>query len=178
MNFELSYQENKWFVKTASSRLISSEDIILKDQEIEKYQSAHEKVLNYLNTPIGTTDYPLHTYFTRVIPSRGVQLVSEAVVWYAKQLDVLKNSSLPIIGFNSAVKVGRDGPHDFTDIPQGELTITDSINLYKHANTLVVISNRENIKEWLEWAASSFNHYDEEEILQPNHSRDGFPGIT
>lgn len=179
LNFELAYKENKWFVKTASSRLISSEDIILKDQEIEKYQSAHEKVLNYLNTPIGTTDYPLHTYFTRVIPSRGVQLVSEAVVWYAKQLDVLKNSSLPIIGFNSAVKVGRDGPHDFTDIPQGELTITDSINLYKHANTLVVIKiTGKVLKEWLEWAASSFNHYDEEEILQANHSRDGFPGYN
>lgn len=179
LDFDLEFSENAWRIKKASSRIIGSKDIVLKDQELTDYKPAHEKVLDYLNTPIGETRYPLNTYFTRVIPSRGVQIVSEAAVWFTKQLDELKDKNLPVIGFNSAVKVGRDGAHDFTDVPAGKLTITDSINLYKHANTLVVIKITGRVlKEWLEWAASSFNHYSENEILQPNHSRDGFPGYN
>ncbi|CEA03845.1 Trifunctional nucleotide phosphoesterase protein YfkN precursor [Jeotgalicoccus saudimassiliensis] len=179
LNFELAYDNGMWQVKKASSRLISAEDIVLKDDELEDYKEEHEKVLGYLNIPIGKTDYPLNTYFTRVIPSRGVQFVSEATVWFAKERADFKDSSLPVIGFNSAVKVGRDGPHDYTAIPPGEMTIADSIDIYKHANTLLIIKiNGKVLKEWLEWAASSFNNYDGEEILQPNNSRYGFPGYN
>ena len=179
LSFELEYNAEAWHVRQADSRLINAEDIVLKDDELADYQKDHERVLNYLEIPIGKTDYPLNTYFTRVIPSRGVQFVSEATVWFAKERAELKDSNTPIIGFNSAVKVGRDGAHDYTDIPAGEMTIADSIDIYKHANTLLIIKiTGKVLKEWLEWAASSFNDYDGEEILQPNNSRYGFPGYN
>lgn len=179
LNFDLEYKNESWHITDASSGILNAEDITLKDDELVKYQASHDKVKAYLNTPIGHTDHSLNTYFTRVMPSRGVQIVAEAVVWYTSQLTELKGNKLPILGFNSAVKVGRDGAHDFTDIPVGPLTITDSINLYKHANTLLVIKiTGKELKEWLEWAASSFNDYSADEILQPNHSRDGFPGYN
>lgn len=180
LNFDLDFKDNDWQVEKAMSEVINNESIVLKDDELLDYKAAHEKVLGYLKTPIGETAFPLNTYFTRVLPSRGVQIVSEAATWYTRQLkDKIDLPDAPIISFNSAVKVGRDGPHDFTAISPGELTITDSINLYKHANTMVVIKiNGKILKEWLEWAASSFNNYDDAEILQPNHSRDGFPGYN
>ncbi|CAD2081392.1 hypothetical protein GCM10007275_21530 [Jeotgalicoccus coquinae] len=179
LNFELEYSGGLWQVREASSRLISAEDIVLKDDELADYKQDHEKVLEYLNIPIGKTDYPLNTYFTRVIPSRGVQFVSEATVWFAKERAELEESDIPIIGFNSAVKVGRDGPQDYTAIPAGGMTIADSIDIYKHANTLLIIKiTGKVLKEWLEWAASSFNEYSGEEILQPNNSRYGFPGYN
>ncbi len=179
LNFELEYSEESWHIRKADSRLISAEDIIIKNDELADYHEEHEKVLEYLNIPIGKTDYPLNTYFTRVIPSRGVQFVSEATVWFAKERAELEESSIPVIGFNSAVKAGRDGPHDYTAIPAGEMTIADSIDIYKHANTLLIIKiTGKVLKEWLEWAASSFNDYNGEEILQPNNSRYGFPGYN
>lgn len=180
LNFNLNFKDNKWQIDGANSKVINNEDIILKDDELVDYRAAHEKVLAYLQTPIGDTAYPLNTYFTRVLPSRGVQIVSEAASWYTRELkDKINLPDAPIISFNAAVKVGRDGPQDFTAISAGKLTITDSINLYKHSNSLVIIKiNGKILKEWLEWAASSFNHYDDGEILQPNHSRDGFPGYN
>ena len=179
LNFELEYSEESWHIRKADSRLISAEDIIIKNDELAYYHEEHEKVLEYLNIPIGKTDYPLNTYFTRVIPSRGVQFVSEATVWFAKERAEMEESSIPVIGFNSAVKAGRDGPHDYTAIPAGEMTIADSIDIYKHANTLLIIKiTGKVLKEWLEWAASSFNDYNGEEILQPNNSRYGFPGYN
>lgn len=180
LNFDLNFKDNRWHIEKSMSEVINNEDIVLKDDELIDYKTAHEQVLEYLKTPIGETAYPLNTYFTRVLPSRGVQIVSEAATWYTRKLkERIDLPDAPIISFNSAVKVGRDGPHDFTAIPQGELTIADSINLYKHANTMVIIKiNGKILKEWLEWAASSFNNYDDAEILQPNHSRDGFPGYN
>lgn len=179
LNFDLEYDSGVWKVRQADSSLISAEDIVLKDDELADYQKKHEQVLAYLNIPIGKTDYPLTTYFTRVIPSRGVQFVSEATVWFAKERAALNENNIPIIGFNSAVKVGRDGPQDYTAIPAGEMTIADSIDIYKHANTLLIIKiTGKVLKEWLEWAASSFNDYEGDEILQPNNSRYGFPGYN
>ena len=179
LNFELEYFKDSWHVRQADSSLIRADDIVLKDDELADYQKEHEQVLDYLNTPVGKTDYPLNTYFTRVIPSRGVQFVAEATVWFAKERAEFGHSNIPIIGFNSAVKAGRDGPHDYTAIPAGEMTIADSIDLYKHANTLLIIKITGRVlKEWLEWAASSFNDYNGEEILQPNNSRYGFPGYN
>lgn len=179
LSFELAYSSGKWHIKAAGSKLISSEDVVLKDDELSKYQEQHEKVLSYLKTTIGKTNYPLNTFFTRVIPSRGVQLTAEAAVWFTKERTELDVGDTPVLGFNSAVKSGRDGAHDYTDIPAGEMTVADSIDLYKHANMMIIIKiTGKVLREWLEWAASSFNDYDGEEILQPNNSRDGFPGYN
>ena len=166
-------------LKSASGQLISGESIEDNDDYLLNYEHDHEQVLNYLEETVGYTREALQTYFARVIPSRAVQIVSEAVVWFAEGLEAVKKENLPILGFNSAIKTGRDGIKDFTDIPVGKLTVADTIDLYKHANTTVIIKiNGKVLKEWLEWSASSFNQVGASSLIKSNHSRDGFPGYN
>lgn len=178
LSFDLSFDES-WTVKEATSSLIPASDMMIDYEELDKYEAYHDKVKGYLNQVIGHSDVPLHTYFSRVLPSRAVQVVSEAVVWYAKDLAEVQKEGLPVLGFNSAIKSGRDGKNDFTDIKAGDLTVTDAVNLYKHANTLVIVKvSGKVLREWLEWSASSFNQTGSQSLVKANHSRDGFPGYN
>lgn len=178
LSFDLEYDQG-WTVTEGKSSLIPSTDMMIDYEALEDFNSYHEKVKGYLNQVVGHTDVSLHTYFSRVIPSRAVQVVSEAVVWYAKGLAEVQKEQLPVLGFNSAIKSGRDGKNDFTDIKAGDLTVTDTVNLYKHANTLVIVKiTGKVLREWLEWSASSFNQVGAVSLVKENHSRDGFPGYN
>src|SRR5699024_12426966 len=86
---------------------------------------------------------------------------------------------LPVLPFSSAVKSGRDGAADFTVIDKGTFILSDAIDIYKHANSFMIIKVTGDIlEEWLEWGASQFTSNKDENILYPNCSQSDFDGYN
>ncbi len=144
------------------------------------YEGQHRKVLEYLSTEFGEIKTPWHSYFARVAPSYSVQAVAEAVKRHTFEIkDDIGLPDLPVLTFASAVKSGRDGPDDYTVIDAGPFTLSDAIDLYKHANSFMIIKvDGRTLKEWLEWSASQFTSPEDDNLLHPNRSREGFPGYN
>ncbi|WP_179287314.1 5'-nucleotidase C-terminal domain-containing protein [Salinicoccus roseus] len=180
LTFDLEYEAG-WCIKSADANLIESHTIQMDESLKSRYLPEHQQVLDYLSQPIGHTEETWHTYFSRVVPSKAVQVVAEAGRNYALELmDRGEVETLPVLGFNAATKAGRDGAHDFTVIEAGEINLSSAIDLYKHTNTMVLIKVDGTIlKEWLEWSASQFNVPGEgDDLLKPNSSKNGFPSYN
>lgn len=181
LTFEIEKKDGSWNSLDRTACLIDTREIPLTQELKNKCDPDHQKVREFLSQPIGKIEAVWHTYFSRLFPSKAVQVVAEAGKAYTEKLiHSGELESQPVLGFNAAIKAGRDGPDDFTVLEAGEVTLSEAINLYKHANSMVIIKiNGATLKEWLEWSASQFNSPDETDILlKPNRSRDGFPSYN
>ncbi|WP_411842342.1 5'-nucleotidase C-terminal domain-containing protein [Salinicoccus sp. HZC-1] len=181
LSFEVQKIEGSWKITERTAQLIDTETIHLDPVIKNKYASAHNRVQTFLSQPVGHIEAPWHTFFSRVFPSKAVQVVAEAGKAYTEKLiESGEIENLPVLGFNAAIKAGRDGANDFTVLEPGPVTLADAIDLYKHANSMIIIKiNGRTLKEWLEWSASQFNSpADTDCLLKPNRSRDGFPSYN
>lgn len=180
IDFELEYNDSKWQIIKRSAKALEVDKMEVDEDILKQFEPSHEIVKNYLKEPVSTLDEDWHSFFAQVLPSPAVQVSGEAAKAYAEQLireDILPD--LPVLAFNAPTRAGRDGAHDYTQISRGELTLSDAINLYKHANTLSIIKlNGKRIKEWLEWSASQFLTNGEPSLLASNDSKTGFPSYN
>ncbi|UPG85509.1 bifunctional 2',3'-cyclic-nucleotide 2'-phosphodiesterase/3'-nucleotidase [Luteibacter aegosomatis] len=125
---------------------------------------AHEAAIAYVNTPIGTVDHDLSSYFADEGNMTALSVVNAAQIDYAR--DELARSrpdlkDLPVISAASAFRTGFGGPDDFTDVPKGPLTIRNAADLYFYPNTLAAVKiDGAGVKAWLEKSASRFNRID------------------
>src|SRR5699024_3717384 len=167
-------------ITDSKAQLIDAETIELPPEYLSHYEVQHNEVLKFLSTEFGEIKTPWHSYFSRVAPSYSVQAVAEAAKDYTFKIkDDIELPDLPVLAFSSAVKSGRDGATDFTVIDSGTFTLSDAIDIYKHANNFMIIKVSGRIlKEWIEWSASQFTSPEDENILYPNRSRQGFPGYN
>ncbi|MHB2264852.1 bifunctional 2',3'-cyclic-nucleotide 2'-phosphodiesterase/3'-nucleotidase [Aliihoeflea sp. PC F10.4] len=120
----------------------------------------HEATIAYVNTPVGQTEAPLHSYFALVADDPSVQIVSQAQIWYIT--DMLANSEyadLPVLSAAAPFKSGgRGGPDYYTDVPAGDVAIRNVADLYLYPNTVqAVVVTGAQVKEWLEMSAGMFN---------------------
>lgn len=134
---------------------------IINLPEVRKY---HEATIEYVRSVIGKTIYPLNTYFTRVMDDAAVQLVNKAQIDYAQKW-IAENapelSNIPVISAAAPYKGGRGGANDYTNIPAGELSIKSASDLYVFDNTIKAVEmTGAQVKEWLEFVASSYNQID------------------
>lgn len=152
-------------------------DTPVDDTIVNDVQPYHEATLDYVTEKIGETDIPLHSYFTRVMDDASTQIVNMAQTDFAEKWledNAPEYSDLPIISSIAPFKGGRQGVDDFTDVPAGDLSIISANDLYIMDNTLkgLKLTGAE-VKEWIEYSASSFNQVDvneteEQEILDYN----------
>jgi 2',3'-cyclic-nucleotide 2'-phosphodiesterase / 3'-nucleotidase len=130
----------------------------------------HEATLAYVRTPVGKTSAPLYSYFALVADDPSVQIVSQAQIWYIK--DMLKATDykdLPVLSAAAPFKAGgRGGPEYYTDVPAGDVAIKNVADLYLYPNTVqaVVITGAQ-VKEWLEMSAGIFNQIEPGKADQP-----------
>lgn len=179
LSFEIDMTDG-FEITDSRAQLIKASRIEPDAGLLQKYEGQHQKVLEYLSTALGEVKTPWHSYFSRVAPSYSVQAVAEAVKQYTYEIkDEIGLPDLPVLPFASAVKSGRDGPDDYTVIEPGPSTLSDAIDLYKHANSFMIIKvDGRTLKEWLEWSASQFTSPEHDNLLHPNRSRGGFPGYN
>ncbi len=180
IDFELEFKSDEWCITKRSASIIQASEMQIDEALLKQYEAAHISVKNYLGAPITTLNTHWHTYFAQVLSSSAVQVTGEASKDFVERLIKGKKlPELPVLSFNAPTRGGRDGAHDYTNIPSGPLTLSDAINLYKHANTMSVLQiNGATLREWLEWSASQFVTLGAPRLLAPNDSNTGFPSYN
>ncbi|KVD12840.1 bifunctional 2',3'-cyclic-nucleotide 2'-phosphodiesterase/3'-nucleotidase [Burkholderia ubonensis] len=124
----------------------------------------HQATINYVKTPIGSTDYRMTSYFADVGDPGAIQIVNEAQADYVKsyvQANLPQYASLPVLSVSAPFKSGFGGGNDFTDVAPGALAINNAADLYLYPNTVYAVKvSGADVKNWLETAAKRFNRID------------------
>ena len=139
----------------------SGKALVRSDPELIRLtESDHQKTLNWMEQPIGTTPTPLHSYFALVADAPALQLVAAAQISHARQsLAATPFADLPMLASVAPFKAGgRGGPENYTDVPMGVVKRRNAADLYMHPNTsaAIMLTGAE-IADWLEISAGQFN---------------------
>jgi len=163
-------ESGNWVVdkEQSHSELVEvTEDTPVDEDIVNGVKPYHEATLDYVTEKIGETDIPLHSYFTRVMDDSSTQIVNMAQMDFAdKWIDenAPEYSDLPVISSIAPFKGGRQGVDDFTNVPAGDLSIISANDLYIMDNTFKGLKlTGADVKEWLEYSASSFMQVDVDE---------------
>jgi 2',3'-cyclic-nucleotide 2'-phosphodiesterase/3'-nucleotidase len=187
----------KWRVVSATSearpiyeRVDNKSKALVEDDQkiVAALKDDHEATLAYVRRPVGKTSAPLYSYFALVADDPSVQIVSQAQIWYLK--DLLKETQykdLPLLSAAAPFKAGgRGGADYFTDVPAGDVAIKNVADLYLYPNTVraVAISGAQ-VKEWLEMSAGIFKQVEPGKADQmlidldfPSYNFDVIDGVT
>ncbi|WP_292903128.1 bifunctional 2',3'-cyclic-nucleotide 2'-phosphodiesterase/3'-nucleotidase [Niveispirillum sp.] len=132
---------------------------------------SHEGTLSYVRRPVGKTTGRIHSYFSFLGDSAGVELVAEAQRAYvARALAGTENASLPILSAVAPFKSGgRPGAKFYTDIPAGEIAIRNVADLYLYPNQIAAVKlTGGQVKDWLEMASRALSVIDvKSKVQQP-----------
>jgi len=163
-------------------------DVKDKQEVLDSVKEEHEAALAYVRRPVGKTSAPLYSYFALVADDPSVQIVSQAQLWYVKDLMAkTEYKDLPILSAAAPFKSGgRGGAEYYTDVPVGAVAIKNVADLYLYPNTLrAVVITGEQVKNWLEMSAGIFNHVEsgaKDAILInpdfPSYNYDVIDGVT
>ena len=124
----------------------------------------HQATINYVKTPVGSTDFNMSTYFADVGDPGAIEIVNQAQADYVSayiQANLPQYASLPVLSVSAPFKSGFGGGTDFTDVAAGPLAINNAADLYLYPNTVYAVKVAgSDIKNWLETAAKRFNTID------------------
>lgn len=145
------------------------------DAVVKSVSADHEATLAYVRTPVSATSAPITSYFALVADDPSVQIVSNAQIWYVKQLLTgTPHAALPVLSAAAPFKSGgRAGPTAYTDIKPGPIAIKDLADIYIYPNTLQAVKiTGAQLRDWLERSAGIFNRIDpaktgEQPLLNP-----------
>ncbi|MHA7874665.1 bifunctional 2',3'-cyclic-nucleotide 2'-phosphodiesterase/3'-nucleotidase [Roseivivax sp.] len=163
--------------------LVESVDAVLESVEAE-----HEATLAYVRRAVGKTEAPLYSYFALVADDPSVQIVSNAQLWYVRQMmQGTAHEGLPILSAAAPFKAGgRGGPEYYTDVPKGDVAIKNVADLYLYPNTVRAVKiTGAQVKDWLERSAGMFNQIEpgatDATLLNPDfpsYNFDVMDGVT
>lgn len=188
INLSLNYDGAKWIVDpaktTVQARSTQNADktFVAADPSIAPLIDAeHQATIQYVKTPIGSTDFRMTSYFADVGEPGAIEIVNQAQASYVSdyiKANLPQYASLPVLSVSAPFKSGFGGGNDFTDVAQGALAINNAADLYLYPNTIYAVKvTGLDIKAWLETAAKRFNQIDPAlTAVQPLVS--GFPGYN
>lgn len=127
-------------------------------------QTQHQATIEYVKTPIGSTDFRMSTLFADVGDPGAIQLVNQAQQDYVSryvQDNLPAYANLPVLSISAPFKAGYQSGSDYTDVAAGPLAINNAADLYLYPNTVYAVKvNGDELKLWLENAALRFNQID------------------
>jgi 2',3'-cyclic-nucleotide 2'-phosphodiesterase / 3'-nucleotidase len=137
-------------------------------------QADHDATLEYVRRPVGKTAKAMDTYFSLIGDNAALQVISDAQIWYAKQLLAgSPNAGLPLLSAVAPFKAGgRGGVEFYTQIAEGQVALKNVADLYIYPNTLKAVKvNGQQLKDWLEMSCGVFNQIkasvDEQPLVNP-----------
>lgn len=146
----------------------------------------HAQAVSQLNTVVGQTEIPLHSYFGLFAPDPCQKLCAQMQATALSQHIPASYTDLPILSAVAPSRFGgRSGPSAYTDIPAGPLRERHILDICIFDNKLAaaVLSGAQ-IRDWLEMSAGLFLGISPGEtraILNPNfagHNFDSIYGLT
>ena len=120
---------------------------------------AHRLTLRHMHRPIGQATTRLHSYLAMARADPSVAAVNAVQTrLLARALQGTAHEGLPILSATAAFKTGgRGGPNNFTDLPEGALSLRHAADLYPFPNHLCgMIVTGADLRDWLERAAICF----------------------
>ncbi|MBC7711471.1 MAG: bifunctional 2',3'-cyclic-nucleotide 2'-phosphodiesterase/3'-nucleotidase [Rhizobacter sp.] len=127
-------------------------------------EAEHQATIQYVKTPIGSSDFAMTSYFVDVGDTSSIQIVNQAQTDYVAnyvKANLPQFASLPVLSTASPFKTGFAGGADFTDIAAGNIAINNAADLYLFPNTLYAVKvTGAGLKDWLEAAARRFRQID------------------
>lgn len=179
IQLNLTYDGSKWVVdknKTlveARSTQKADKSYIEIDPTIAKAIDAeHQATIQYVKTPIGTTDFNMTSYFADVGDATAIEIVNQAQADYIRnyvQANLPQYAQLPVLSVSAPFKSGFAGGTDFTDVAVGNLAINNAADLYLYPNNVYAVKvTGADIKNWLETSAKRFNQIDPNKTTAQN----------
>lgn len=132
-------------------------NVVDPDHEVATLlEPSHQGTLAYVRRPVGKTTGRIHSYFSFLGDSAGVELVAQAQRAYvAHALAGTENARLPILSAVAPFKSGgRPGAAYYTDIAAGEIAIRNVADLYLYPNQIAAVKlTGAQVRDWLEMAS-------------------------
>lgn len=167
----LVYDGTHWSIDktqtTVEARSIQNADktYVAADPAVSAAIAAeHQATIDYVKTPIGSTDFHMSTFFADAGDPGAIEIVNQAQADYVSayvQANLPQYASLPVLSVSAPFKSGFGGGTDYTDVAAGPLAINNAADLYLYPNTVYAVKvSGADIKTWLETAAKRFNTID------------------
>jgi len=179
IQLNLTYDGKKWVVdKTKTvveARSIQKADksFVDADPTIAKaIATEHQATIQYVKTPIGTTDFNMTSYFADVGDPTAIEIVNQAQAAYVAnyvKVNLPQYANLPVLSVSAPFKSGFAGGSDYTDVTAGNVAINNAADLYLYPNNVYAVKvSGSDIKNWLETSAKRFNQIDPSKATAQN----------
>ncbi|MBK4737263.1 bifunctional 2',3'-cyclic-nucleotide 2'-phosphodiesterase/3'-nucleotidase [Noviherbaspirillum pedocola] len=159
-----SIDKNKTLVQVRSIQNADKTYVAADASIAPAVQAEHDATIQYVKTPIGTTDFRMSSYFADVGDVAAIEIVNQAQADYVAkyvQTNLPQYASLPVLSVSAPFKSGFGGGSDYTDVAAGNVAINNAADLYLYPNTVYAVKvTGADIKAWLETAAKRFNQID------------------
>ena len=122
--------------------------------------SEHQATLRHIRRRIGKTAVPLNSFFAALPGNAALSLVAEAQRHHvALALHSTQYADLPVLSAVSPFKMGgRGGAEFYTDVPAGDLALSNIADLYIFPNLICAMQvTGADLAQWLERSAAMFN---------------------
>ena len=169
-------------IQNADKSYVQADPAIAKLVAVE-----HAATIAYVQTPVGSTDFRMSTYFADVGDISAIEVVNQAQTGYLAayvKANLPQYANLPVLSMSSPFKSGSAGVSDFTDVKAGNVALNNAADLYLYPNALygVKMTGAE-LKAWLEHSAQRFNTIDPnqtapQELINTAHPSYNFDTIT
>lgn len=180
----LKYDGKAWRVDESKTRVEarSAQGQAADPRIAELVAHEHAATIDYVKTPLGSSDYRMSTYFADVGDASAVSVVNLAqadyVASYVAQ-NMPQYASLPVLSMSAPFKTGAAGVTDYTDVKAGPLALNNAADLYLYPNSLYAVKvNGAELKAWLEKAAGRFNQIDPAATAPQELVNGGFAGYN
>jgi len=151
-------------VEARSTRLPDGSYVAADPAVGQLVASEHDATIRYVQTPVGTSDFRMSTYFADVGDPSAVQLVNQAQTDYVQRFvkdNLPQYAALPVLSMASPFKTGAAGVGDYTDVKPGALALNNAADLYLYPNELHAVKlDGAGLTAWLEKSAERFHRID------------------
>src|SRR5450830_640949 len=149
IKLQLVHNGSKWTVDTtgttveARSTQNADKTYVAVDPSVASaIASEHAATIQYVKTPIGSTDFNMASYFADVGDPGAIEVVNQAQASYVAAYvaaNLPQYASLPVLSVSAPFKSGFAGGSDFTDVASGNVAINNAADLYLYPNTVYAV---------------------------------------
>ena len=157
-------EKDKTFVEARAAQTGDKAYVDADPAVLAAVREEHEATIRYVNTPVGSTDFRMSSYFADVGDVSAIEVVNQAQADYVAKYvaaNLPHYKDLPVLSVSAPFKSGVAGPGDYTDVKPGDLALNNAADLYLYPNALYAVKvNGAGLKAWLEKSATRFNTID------------------
>ena len=180
IDLDLTYKGGEWTVAGFNTEVRSVKEVE-PDATVEASVAAeHEATNEWVSKPFAKIAAPVNSFFALAQDDPSIQIVSDAQMWYGKQLiQGTEFDGLPVLSAAAPFRAGRQGSADFTNVPAGDIAYRNVADMYIYPNTLQILKlTGSQVREWLEMSAGQFNQIDPESTEAQTLINSDFPSYN